>query len=464
MEEHPHTMISPVPVVPLRARMLRAAGWLLGGNISSQALRLFSNLILTRLLMPEAFGLVAAVNTLYFALVMFSDLGVWQSVVKSERGTQARFLGTAWTVQLLRSAILCSVVLLIAAVFYWTGIQSYFSKGTVYADPRLAPMIAVFGICALLQGLESMKLASAQRELQVASLSRLEVASQVIATAVTLGLAWVTQSVWSLLVGTLAASAARTVMSHLYLPGMGARPCWDRDCAKEIIGFGKWIFLSSVIGFLAAHGEKLILGATLTTAGFGIFSIASTLMMAIMGVYGALNAHIIFSALSESLRSSEKASAQVYGRVQQLADVFLGVMAGGIFMSGQWVVQLFYDSRYQDAGWMFQWLGLSLLAVRHQVVEQLMFAKGSPQWVTASNFLRALSLLLLVPAAYAWGGERGAVAAVVASQFVSWPVALWFKYRHGLLTWPSERVWLPALGIGMLAGWALDLLILTFLR
>ena len=42
------------------------------------------------------------------------------------------------------------------------------------------------------------------------------------------------------------------------------------------------------------------------------------------------------------------------------------------------------------------------------------------------------------------------------SQFVSWPVALFFKYRNGLLTWPSERVWLPALAVGMLAGWVLD--------
>ena len=85
-----------------------------------------------------------------------------------------------------------------------------------------------------------------------------------------------------------------------------------------------------------------------------------------------------------------------------------------------------------------------------------MFAKGQPAWVSASNALRALSLLLLVPAGYAWGGERGAIAAVVLSQFVSWPVALWFKHRNGLLTWQSERVWLPALVLGMLAGWALD--------
>ncbi len=440
----------------LRSRMFRAAGWLVGGNISSQALRLLSNLILTRLLVPEAFGLVAAVNTLYFALVMFSDLGVWQSVVKSERGLQPAFLGTAWTVQLLRGVLLCAVVLLIAAGFHLSAGSGYFQMGTVYADARLPPMIAVFGLCALLQGLESMKLACAQRALQVSYLTRLEVASQVLATVVTVGLALATHSVWSLLAGTLVATATKTILSHWYLPGKTSRPCWDASCAREIVGFGKWIFVSSVIGFLAAHGEKLILGASLSTASFGIFSIASTLLLAIMGVYGSLNAHVIFSALSESLRTDSQTAARVYTRVQQLADVFLGVMAGGIFMSGHWAVQWFYDPRYQQAGWMFQWLGLGMLAVRHQVVEQLMFAKGQPVWVSASNALRALSLLVLVPAGYAWGGEQGAIAAVVLSQFVSWPVALWFKYRNGLLTWPSERVWLPALGLGMLAGWALD--------
>lgn len=440
----------------LRNRMFRAAGWLVGGNISSQALRLLSNLILTRLLAPEAFGLVAAVNTLYFALVMFSDLGVWQSVVKSERGLQPAFLGTAWTVQLLRGVLLCALVLLIALGLHLSAGMGAFQLGTVYTEARMPPMVAVFALCALLQGLESMKLACAQRALQVAYLARLELMSQLSGTVVTLALALATRSIWSLLAGTLVATAARTMLSHCYLPGANCRPCWDKSSAREIVGFGKWIFISSIIGFMAAHGEKLILGGSLATASFGIFSIASTLMLAVMGVYSALNAHVIFSALSEALRTDTRSAARVYARVQQIADVFLGVMAGGLFMSGHWVVQLFYDPRYYAAGWMLRWLGLGMLAVRHQVVEQFMFAQGTPAWVSASNALRALSLLLLVPAGYTWAGERGAIAGVVMSQFVSWPVALWFKQRNGLLTWQSERAWLPALAAGMLGGWGLD--------
>jgi O-antigen/teichoic acid export membrane protein len=439
--------------------MLRAAGWLLASNVSSQLLRLASNLILTRLLVPEAFGLVAAVNTLYFGLVMFSDLGVWQSVVKSERGRDPRFLGTAWAVQLLRGGLLAAVVLAIALALHLAAGAGAFAPGTVYADPRLPPMMAVFALCALLQGAESMKLASAQRELRGGHLARLEIGSQLAAMAVTLALAWATRSVWALVAGTLVSSAARTLASHALLPGRAARPCWDSSSAREIVGFGKWIFVSSIIGFLAAHGEKIILGGTLSTASFGVFSIASTLLAAATAVYASLNGHVIFSSLSLALRADHAEMVRVYTRVQQLADLFLGAAAGMLLMSGQWAVWILYDGRYHGAGWMLQWLGLGMLALRYQVVEQVMFARGAPGWVSANNTLRAIGLAVFIPAGYALAGERGAIAGIVLAQFASWPLSLLFKRRQGLLSLATERWWLPALAGDVALGWVVDRLL-----
>ena len=441
----------------LRSRMLRAGLWLLGSNLASQALRLTSSLILTRLLMPQAFGLVAAVQTLYFALVMFSDLGVWQSVVTSPHGREARFLGTALSVQLGRAVLLAGVVLALSLGMGWGAERGFFAPGTVYTHPSLPWMMATFSLCALLQGAESMHLATAQRDLRAGLLTRLELLSQLAGMLVTVALALLTHSVWSLVAGTLTATAARTLLSHTLLPGAPVRPCWDGACAREIVGFGKWIFLSSLIGFAAAHGEKLLLGATLPAASFGVFSIAALLLAAITGLIGSLNAHLIFPSLSEALRTSAEQAARVYVRVQQLADVLLGFVAGTAFMAGSWAVHLLYDSRYASAGWMLQTLSLGLLAIRYQVLEQMMFARSQPAWVTASNALRAASLALAIPAAYAWGGERGAVLAVVASQFAGWPVALAFKYRQGLLNWRSEAVWPLALALGLLAGWLIDL-------
>ena len=316
--------------------------------------------------------------------------------------------------------------------------------------------MTVFALSALLQGAESMHLATAQRDLRTGPLVRLELLSQLAGMGVTVSLALATRSVWSLVAGTLTATAARTLLSHRLLPGERVRPCWDAACAREITGFGKWIFVSSLIGFAAANGEKLLLGGTLSASAFGVFSIAATLLAAVTGLVGNLNAHLIFPGLSEALRSGAHEAARVYVRVQQAADVLLGLIAGGLFMAGGWAVHLLYDARYADAGWMLQLLGLGLLALRYQVLEQMMFARGQPAWVSASNALRAACLVLLIPAGYALGAERGAVMAVAVSQFAGWPLALAFKHRNGLLSWRSEGLWPLALAVGAGAGWGLD--------
>lgn len=440
--------------------MLRSGAWLVGSNLGSQVLRLASNLVLTRLLLPQDFGLMAAVNTLYFALVMFSDLGVRLSVVKSPHGDDARFLGTAWSMQIVRGGLLALGVLGMAFSFQLGQGADVFAPDTVYADSRLPLMMSVFALCALLQGGESMRLATAQRQLHGRVMARLELSSQLAALFVTLGLAWWTHSVWALLVGTLTGSAMRTLLSHVAVPGASVRPCWDRSHVRELLDFGKWIFLSSIVGFLAAHGEKIILGATLGLATFGVFSFASNLLAAAMGVYSTVNGRVIFPSLGQALRDGDEAGlVRVYTRVQQLADGFLGVFTGVLLTSGQWLVWLLYDARYHEAGWMLQWLSLGLLAMRHQVVEQLMFARGMPAWVSANNILRAVFLAVAIPAGQALAGERGAIAGVVLSQFASWPLSLYFKYRHGLLHWGTERWWLPALLVGMACGSALHLLL-----
>lgn len=446
----------------LKSRSLVATAWAAGGNLGGQALRLASSLVLTRLLVPEAFGLVAAVNVLYFALALFSDLGVWQSVVRAGSDADHRFLGTAWSIQLLRGLLLAGAVLGLALVLALGAEAGWFGAQTVYADPRLPWMMAVFAICALIQGGESINLALAERRLQAGALARLELLTQFSAFLVTLALAFAWRSAWALLGGMVFSVLLRTVLSHILLPGVWVSPCWDGVSARQILGYGKWIWVSSVIGFLGGHGEKLILGASLSVASFGVFSIAATLVAAAVSVVSSINGRVIFPSLSEALRSSDsQAAPRVYTRVQQLADGLLGLLAGGLLMTGHRVVALLYDPRYAEAGWMLEYLSLGLLAMRQQILEQLMFARGQPGWVIVNNALRALGLLCLIPAGYATAGERGAILGVVASQFASWPLSLLFKYRLGLLSWSSERWWLPALAGGLALGWLVERLLAT---
>ena len=69
----------------LRARALRSSAVTVGGFGASQVIRLASNLILTRILFPEAFGMMALVMVFLQGLAMFSDVGVGPAIMQSKR-------------------------------------------------------------------------------------------------------------------------------------------------------------------------------------------------------------------------------------------------------------------------------------------------------------------------------------------------------------------------------------------
>ena len=78
----------------------------LGGYGASAAIRFGSNLILTRLLLPEQFGIMAIVNVVIVWLYLFSDIGIGPNIIQSHEGENPTFLNTAWTIQVFRGIAL----------------------------------------------------------------------------------------------------------------------------------------------------------------------------------------------------------------------------------------------------------------------------------------------------------------------------------------------------------------------
>ena len=87
-----------------KSKLLNGSLWTFFGYGSSQIIRLGSNLVLARLLFPEAFGIMSLVTVVMQGLTMISDLGVGPSIIHSKRGDDPNFLNTAWTIQVIRGA------------------------------------------------------------------------------------------------------------------------------------------------------------------------------------------------------------------------------------------------------------------------------------------------------------------------------------------------------------------------
>src|SRR4030081_2887241 len=105
----------------LNHRVLNAGMWSLAGFALSLIIRLGSNLLMTRLLVPEMFGVMAIASTVMVGLAMFSDLGLKENIVQSTRGNEPTYLNTAWVIQILRGVLIWGVALSLCLVILVAG-------------------------------------------------------------------------------------------------------------------------------------------------------------------------------------------------------------------------------------------------------------------------------------------------------------------------------------------------------
>ena len=162
--------------MPNSDRKLAVSGafWTIGGYGSAQALRLLNNLILARLLAPDAFGMMALVAVVMQGVLMTSDIGLTASIVQSKRGEEEPFLRTAWTLQVIRGVAL-GVVLLVLA----TPIARIYTN-TPTEELLLRNVLSTISITAVLAGFCSTSIAIFCKRMIVSSTVLLEIVPQVI--------------------------------------------------------------------------------------------------------------------------------------------------------------------------------------------------------------------------------------------------------------------------------------------
>lgn len=442
----------------LKQRFFRASGWLVGGHVIYLLLRLGSNLIMTRLLVPDMFGVMAIAFVFMTGLALFSDFGITQSVVQSSRGTDPVFLNTAWAVKILRGALICILALLISFGLYFADVNHLVPPETAYADDRLPLVLAVLSLTALIQGFESNRLPLAWRHLELGRVTAIEVLSHVATLVVMIGWALLDRSVWALVTGAIMGQISKTLLSHSrMLSGLSDRWEWEGAAFSEIFKFGKWIFLSSILGFLVMNGDRLILGGLVGPDILGQYSIAYLLAFSLQHLMSKFFAGVAFPALSEVVRTAPERLKQTYYRIRLRVDFLALFASGALFVLGTAIIQFLYDERYWNAGPMLEVLALALIATRYELADQCYLALGSSKWLAIQNTLRMVVLYSTVPLAFSMYQFPGAIWAIVLSVFSVVPLAIYVKFRLGILDIKKELMVLPFFLLGWLCGKAIML-------
>ncbi|HEX4049390.1 MAG TPA: oligosaccharide flippase family protein [Steroidobacteraceae bacterium] len=421
----------------LRFRAIRAGFWTICGYGANQVLRLGGNLLLTRLLFPEAFGLMALVMSVMVGLSMFLDVGVEASIIQNKRGHEESFINAAWTVQVVQGAMIWLALCILgkpAALFY--------------KAPMLAQLLPVAGLAALIGGFGSTRMPLAARNLALKRRVLIEVASYALGLVCMVIWAWITRSIWSLVGGNLIGALAKTVASHYALPGVRNRWTYEKSVFREIFGFGQWVLLSSAITYIAGEGNKLLVGAFLGVKVLAFFTLASTFSGLFWQVAFQLNSYVLFPAYSEIVRTRPQAlrSAATRIRLMLLAPAWLVSLVFVFF--GDRFMHLLYDQRYVMSGSILQMLSLGqLIGILGGSYVGLLWARGLVSTSTALLVVQvAIQILGMVLGNHFWG-PAGVIVSTAAVGWLIYPVSAFVYFRLGL--W-EPRLDLPIVAVSLL--------------
>jgi len=406
---------------------------------------------MTRLLIPEMFGIMAIANVVMVGLALISDMGLRQNIIQSRHGDDSEFLNTVWTVQIIRGFLLWLVAFLLTVVLVNYG-QSWAEAG-VYAEPILPYVIVILAVGAIINGFESTNAATVNRNLQLGQATRNDILSQIAGLVVMIGWAMLDRSIWALVAGSLFGSACRAILSHIALPGISNKFHWNSRAFQEIIGFGKWVFVSSIFGFLLMNGDRLLLGGLVSTETLGIFSIALLMVNALQSGFSKISSTVVFPAFSIKHRDRKSELRNVYYKFRFIQDTALSILVGFLFVSGNLIIDLLYDDRYSGAGPMLQILSLVLLSQRYNLADQCYLAMGKPELMTLLIVVRVFTLFCFVPAGYFFLGLDGALLGIVLGSYSGIPLSLYLKAKYSLLDIKKEFITLPLIIPGAVLGW-----------
>jgi O-antigen/teichoic acid export membrane protein len=331
-----------------------------------------------------------------------SDVGINQNIIYNKNADDPEFYNTAWTLQLMRSVVLWLVFVAAAA-----------PMARFYQSPILAVVVPITSFSIVFTGLTSISKSLLQKRLQIARLNLFDTIMAFVGSAATIIFAYFSPTIWALVFGGVFGSAASMIGSYFLLSGVKQRLQLSRQYSKQILNFGKWIFLSSIVFFLSMYIDRLYLGKVVPLELLGIYGIARSISDLSGNLVLRLGNVVLFPFIASH---SQTPRADLRNQLASIRAKFLllAVFGFSLFVAtADFAIRILYDERYQAASWMLPLLIVgSWFSVLAYVNESILLGLGKPSYSAVSNGAKLAFLLIGLPLMVKIFGLLGGVTVV----------------------------------------------------
>lgn len=405
------------PGETLSQRVVRGGIWVFALRITDRLFRLARTIVLARLLAPTDFGLFGIALLAMSALETFSQTGFNQALIQKKEDTKP-YLDTAWTVQAIRGLALALILFAIAPY-----VAAFFET------PAAKPILQVIGLSVLFQGFVNIGVVYFQKELEFHKQFAYMFSGTLVDVAVAISAAFLLRSVWALVFGLLAGNLARMLISYFIHP-YRPRPRFEGAKARELYTFGRWVFGSSILVFLAAQGDDVFLGKALGATALGLYQVAFRFSNLMATEITHVISQVTFPAYSKLQDNIPKLRQGFLRTVEATASLSLPLTAG-IFILAPDFVHLFLGEKWMPMAPALRILSISGLIRSIAATGGPLFrAVGRPNVDFWMNLGRVgIMIAAIYPLTKAFGMNGTAITVVLG---ISATIPMWWSASSGI--------------------------------
>ncbi|WP_420024326.1 lipopolysaccharide biosynthesis protein (plasmid) [Cereibacter azotoformans] len=405
------------PQGSLRASVGRGAAAIAASQAVMVATQMGSVIILSRLLAPEEFGLVAMCAPVLALIGMLQDFGLVQATVQKPnlRHDEVNFL---FWVNVALSVALALLLLLISPLV-----------ALFYQEPRIGPLIAAMAVIVAANGLGAQHSALLNRRMEYGRIAIIGVVGAVAGLATATVWALVQPTYWALFGGQLAGTllpAGLMWIASRWRPGMPR----GAEGGRALIGFGAGITGFNFANFFARNLDNVLIGRVWGGAQLGLYDRAYKLLLMPLNQVANPLSKVMIPALSRMLDEPGRYRS-AYLRVLTLSLLLvLPGVAAATALAGL-LIPFALGEQWAGSAPIFMALGFAgLLQPLNNPAGWLFISQGRSTefmyWGFATAAFAVVAFVLGLPY-----GALGVAVAYAISEYIKTPVLWLYIGRRG---------------------------------
>lgn len=370
-------------------KIVNATKWSLFTEFAIKLVSPIVNIILARILLPEAFGAITTINLVISFADMFTDSGFQKYIIQHEFESDNKYTNSVavafWSNLFISAAIVCTIVLFKDRIAIMVG------------SPELSDGIAVASLSILISTFISIHTATYRRTLDFKSLFFLRCVSAIIPFVVTIPMALIMRNFWALVIGTICNNAIQAIILCVR-PKVKIRFLFSFTLFREMFSFASFTLLETLSIWLTTNVDIFIIGRVFDNYSLGIYKTSMQTVNSYMNIISGAISTVLFATLSR-MQFDDIRYKKTFNAFQKKFAIIILPMGIGLFVFRDLATQILLGSNWIGAS---EFIGLwaivsSYIAIIGYFSSEVFRSKGKP---LLSFAYQMIQVIILIPVIY----------------------------------------------------------------